>query len=349
MAARGPAACPRRRSVGASPSLPPPRGRERPPRPRELTADLGAAPAEELGLARQKTLLEALSAQQRRARGPAGAGAGPKGAPRPAPVRGYRQPKKPGVKAKVTTRAGARRKAAGSRRSGRLEGKKPKYAEGLGDGEDHVYLEDMTKRVQDAVAEQDHTNWKKALEHRCEGNNQWRGGYYDSRAGLTCHFCRQKKLCGEEGCPRCSNRDPELECIGKSECTRCGAARGRFCRACLKVRYGLELDDVRAQAKAGEWLCPHCYEDDHPEEGWICNSSICMTRRGMSPTGIAIYNATEQGFSSVAELVQANILKRRAVAAGRKAAKAKAEHVPLAQRQAKGKGQGKAATSAARK
>ena len=43
----------------------------------------------------------------------------------------------------------------------------------------------------------------------------------------------------------------------------------------------------------------------------------------------------------VAELVQANILKRRAVAAGCKAAKA--EHVPLAQRQAKGKGKGKAA------
>ena len=327
--------------VGGAPAPPPPSPREGAAAAPPPGAD--ARPAEELGLARQKTLLEAFSAQQRRARGPAGAAAGPKGAPRPPPGRGYRQPKKPGVKAKVTTRAGARRKAAGSRRSGRLEGKKPEYAEGLGDGEDHVYLEDMTERVKDAVAEQDHTNWKKALEHRCEGNNQWRGGYYDSRAGLTCHFCRQKKLCGEEGCPRCSNRDPELECIGKSECTRCGGARGRFCRACLKVRYGLELDDVRAQAKAGEWLCPHCYEDDHPEEGWICNSSICMTRRGMSPTGIAIYNANEQGFSSVAELVQANILKRRAVAAGRKAAKAKAEHVPLAQRQAKGKGKGKAA------
>lgn len=26
-------------------------------------------------------------------------------------------------------------------------------------------------------------------------------------------------------------------------------------------------------------------------QGWICNSSICMTRRGMKPTGIAIFDA----------------------------------------------------------
>ena len=51
---------------------------------------------------------------------------------------------------------------------------------------------------------------------------------------------------------------------GKSECTRCGSAMGRFCRACLSVRYGERLEDVRAAMAAGAWLCPHCYEADHP-------------------------------------------------------------------------------------
>ena len=40
------------------------------------------------------------------------------------------------------------------------------------------------------------------------------------------------------------------------------------------------------------------------EQGWICNSSICMTRRGMKPTGIAIFEAQQQGFPSVAHFVQ---------------------------------------------
>ena len=40
-------------------------------------------------------------------------------------------------------------------------------------------------------------------------------------------------------------------------------------------------------------------------QGWICNSSICMTRRGLKPTGIAIYDAQQQGFASVAHYVQA--------------------------------------------
>ena len=39
-------------------------------------------------------------------------------------------------------------------------------------------------------------------------------------------------------------------------------------------------------------------------QGWICNSSICMTRRGMKPTGIAIYEAQQLGYASVGHLVQ---------------------------------------------
>lgn len=76
-------------------------------------------------------------------------------------------------------------------------------------------------------------------------------------AGITCHFCRQKKLCGEPDCPRCQRRDASAECIGKTCCSRCMSATGRFCRACLSIRYGQALEDVRANA---EWLCPHCAE-----------------------------------------------------------------------------------------
>ena len=153
--------------------------------------------------------------------------------------------------------------------------------------------------------------WEAALKGRCDSSVA-RGRIYDSEVGISCHFCRQKKLCGEPDCPRCSRRDPRARCAGKSECSRCGGGRGRFCRACLELRYGQDLDEVREQMGRGEWLCPHCYEEEHPEEGWICNSSICMKRRGMAPTGIAIFRAKELGFKSVAHCVQADILKRRA-------------------------------------
>ena len=39
-------------------------------------------------------------------------------------------------------------------------------------------------------------------------------------------------------------------------------------------------------------------------QDWICNSSICMTRRGLKPTGIAIFEAQQQGFASVAHHLQ---------------------------------------------
>ncbi|KAL0034613.1 hypothetical protein WJX79_010469 [Trebouxia sp. C0005] len=157
--------------------------------------------------------------------------------------------------------------------------------------------------------------WLHSKERRC--GQKGRGSIYDNVAGITCHFCRQKKLCGEEGCGRCSERDVNQVCIGKSECSRCESACGRFCRACLLVRYGLQLEAVREQMAHATWLCPHCYEEDHPEEDWICNSSICMTKRGLKPTGIAIFEAQQQGFASVAHYVQAQLVSRKGRQAGR--------------------------------
>jgi len=39
-------------------------------------------------------------------------------------------------------------------------------------------------------------------------------------------------------------------------------------------------------------------------QGWVCNNSICLTKRGLKPTGIAIWEAQEQGFLSVAHHLQ---------------------------------------------
>jgi hypothetical protein len=166
------------------------------------------------------------------------------------------------------------------------------------------------------------------------------------------------------------------ECIGKTDCSRCHGATGRFCRACLLLRYGQTIEvrgeghgarsglaregarrlaaactacwlgtvraarlsrgsapahglslhpparapprpptrsppqDAQKEMAAGTWLCPHCYEDEYPDAGWMCNSSICMKRRGFKPTGIAIYDAQQRGYASVAHWLQAQLKKR---------------------------------------
>ena len=46
-------------------------------------------------------------------------------------------------------------------------------------------------------------------------------------------------------------------------------------------------------------------------QAWICNSSICMTKRGLKPTGIAIFEAKGMGYASVAHFVQARPITAR--------------------------------------
>ncbi|KAL3818498.1 hypothetical protein ACJIZ3_004403 [Penstemon smallii] len=133
------------------------------------------------------------------------------------------------------------------------------------------------------------------LARRCQSKG--RGSLYDPVYGICCHFCRQKKLCGEEDCKRCSNLDMDQPCVGKTDCSICHSSNGILCRACLKVRYGEEMEEVRANK---EWICPHCMEDKGINPYWICNSSLCLKKRKMVPTGIAIFRAREMGFKSVA-------------------------------------------------
>ncbi|XP_052723274.1 uncharacterized protein LOC108345271 isoform X3 [Vigna angularis] len=133
---------------------------------------------------------------------------------------------------------------------------------------------------------------------RC--NSKGRGSIYNPVLGICCHFCRQKKLCGEEDCKRCGNFDVNEPCLGKTDCSVCHSSTGVFCRACLKVRYGEEIEEVRENKG---WMCPHCIEEQGTKPYWICNSSICLRKRKMPPTGIAVFKARQMGYNSVAHLL----------------------------------------------
>ncbi|CAN6478168.1 unnamed protein product [Victoria cruziana] len=147
------------------------------------------------------------------------------------------------------------------------------------------------------------------LARRC--NSKERGSIYDPILGICCHFCRQKKLCGEEDCLRCGNRDVDQPCLGKSDCSICHSPQGVFCRACLKVRYGEDIDEVR---KNKNWVCPHCIEAQGSNPYWICNSSICLKRHNLAPTGIAIFRAREMGYKSVAHFLMDELKRKRKLA-----------------------------------
>ncbi|KAH9298448.1 hypothetical protein KI387_030130 [Taxus chinensis] len=104
------------------------------------------------------------------------------------------------------------------------------------------------------------------LARRCDSKS--RGSIYDPILGLCCHFCRQKKLCGEEGCERCGDRDGTKACLGKTDCSVCHSSMGVFCRACLKIRYGEDIEEVKQNKN---WMCPHCSEQKGINPYWICN------------------------------------------------------------------------------
>ncbi|KAM4106505.1 hypothetical protein ACB094_04G070200 [Castanea mollissima] len=147
---------------------------------------------------------------------------------------------------------------------------------------------------------------------RCDSKG--RGSLYDPVYGICCHFCRQKKLCGEEDCKRCSDLDMDEPCIGKTDCSACHSSNGVLCRACLMVRYGEEMDEVRKDKK---WMCPHCVEEKGINPYWICNSSLCLRKRKMVPTGIAIFRAREMGYKSVAHLLMDELQRTNKVIARR--------------------------------
>ncbi|KAK4410714.1 hypothetical protein Sango_0144400 [Sesamum angolense] len=191
------------------------------------------------------------------------------------------------------------------RRSARLRGKSPPPQGELAYFEDSDGSENGKKRGSGnghlVRAQRDSRRRHispEALARRCQSKG--RGSLYDPLYGICCHFCRQKKLCGEEDCKRCGNLEMDQPCIGKTDCSSCHSSNGILCRACLKVRYGEEMEEVRSNK---EWMCPHCMEEKGINPYWICNSSFCLKKRKMVPTGIAIFRAREMGYKSVAHLL----------------------------------------------
>ncbi|ONK65317.1 uncharacterized protein A4U43_C07F35880 [Asparagus officinalis] len=185
------------------------------------------------------------------------------------------------------------------RRSDRLKGKP---ADSNASSPEDLYLE----RSERSLSVKRRLRLFSNLE-RCRSKE--RGSIYDPVLGICCHFCRQKKLCGEEDCKRCGDSDINQPCIGKTECSVCHSPKGVLCRACLKVRYGEEMEEVK---KKKDWMCPHCTEEKGINPYWICNSSLCLKKRKMAPTGIAIYQARAEGYESVAHLIM-DKLKQKAV------------------------------------
>lgn len=95
--------------------------------------------------------------------------------------------------------------------------------------------------------------------------------------GKTCHQCRQKRTHYAAACTAVKNY---------------GLCSLRYCRSCLRNRYG-EVAEVVAQK--ANWTCPKCRGD--------CNCSMCRKKNGETPTGILAPAAKASGCSSVHDLL----------------------------------------------
>lgn len=98
----------------------------------------------------------------------------------------------------------------------------------------------------------------------------------------TCHFCRQRTIEVKTVCSRCEGVKDQVG----------GAGRGYWCGACLWLRMGENIEEVRHRP---DWICPGCRD--------LCNCSApsCLRgRRGWLPTNQLSHEATQQGFRSVA-------------------------------------------------
>jgi hypothetical protein len=81
---------------------------------------------------------------------------------------------------------------------------------------------------------------------------------YDSKFGVTCHWCRQKTLA------------ESVTCTAPS----CGARRMpiSFCKSCLLNRHGEDWAEAR---ELGSWICPPCRKSCGPGCAMCCNCGPC--------------------------------------------------------------------------
>ncbi|KAI8468001.1 MAG: zinc-finger domain of monoamine-oxidase A repressor R1-domain-containing protein [Monoraphidium minutum] len=108
------------------------------------------------------------------------------------------------------------------------------------------------------------------------------GRVYDSKFGVTCHWCRQKTLEAHVTCthPKCrKNKMPYS-----------------FCHKCLKNRHG---EDAEEEAEKGTWVCPSCRGSCGPGCVICCNCGPCRKKAGLEPTAQIVFLARSAGFSNV--------------------------------------------------
>ncbi|EFN60142.1 hypothetical protein CHLNCDRAFT_18747, partial [Chlorella variabilis] len=106
---------------------------------------------------------------------------------------------------------------------------------------------------------------------------------YDSKYGVTCHWCRQKTL---EEHVTCSHPD-------------CGDGRRlavSFCKLCLRNRQG---EDIAQAEASGKWVCPRCRGSCGDGCASCCNCGPCRKALGLAPTHQIINQARGAGFDNV--------------------------------------------------
>jgi len=109
------------------------------------------------------------------------------------------------------------------------------------------------------------------------------GRVYDSKLGVTCHWCRQKTL------------EEHVECTAEG----CGGGARlpvAFCRMCLRNRHG---EDVQLAIASNCWVCPACRGSCGPGCTTCCNCGPCRKKAGLGPTHQLIKQARNTGFENV--------------------------------------------------
>jgi hypothetical protein len=109
------------------------------------------------------------------------------------------------------------------------------------------------------------------------------GRVYDSKLGVTCHWCRQKTL------------EEHVECTAEG----CGGGSRlpvAFCRMCLRNRHG---EDVDLAIASNCWVCPACRGSCGSGCTTCCNCGPCRKKAGLGPTHQMIKLARSAGFDNV--------------------------------------------------
>ncbi|GAX81623.1 hypothetical protein CEUSTIGMA_g9051.t1 [Chlamydomonas eustigma] len=109
------------------------------------------------------------------------------------------------------------------------------------------------------------------------------GKVYDSKFGVTCHWCRQKTL---EDHVTCSS-----EMCGKGK-----RLPTTFCKNCLRNRHG---EDAAVAAASGCWECPQCRGSCGRGCVSCCNCGPCRKKAGLEPTRQIVHSAKDAGFNNV--------------------------------------------------